>query len=143
MDMRFLPGCLLLVLLASGGCSNVIGPQVKGQILLDGKPLAGANVEFTGGPGGSHAITDDDGKFYLDGTVYKTVKPGKYLVQVTKYVHRKTGKAAADPEELGQWQAQDQVKNIVPAKYGPADNPLSADIKEGMNELPPFQLKSK
>src|SRR5258708_1441455 len=96
-------GGLLFVL---AGCSKVVGPSVKGQILMDGKPLTMANVIFAGGPSNCQAVTDEDGKFYLDGTVYKNVKPGKYQIQITKYVHRKTGKAPKDDDELGQWQAQ-------------------------------------
>jgi hypothetical protein len=124
------------------GCSGATGPQIKGQVLLDGKPVAGARVEFHG-KGGSVAVTDDEGKFYLDGTAFKKVEPGSYIVRVSKYVDRKTGKAP-NAEEYDQLVAAGTIKNSLPEKYGAAEmNPLTAEIKEGLNELKPFELKSK
>jgi hypothetical protein len=125
------------------GCSDVAGPKVKGQVLLDGKPVAGARVTFTG-KGGGGGVTDNDGKFYLDGSTFKTVQPGKYIVLVTKYVDMKTGKAI-EAEDYEQLIAAGKAKNELPARYSQnEENPLTGiEIKNGMNELKPFELKSK
>lgn len=125
------------------GCSNVVGPKVKGQVMLDGKPVAGARVMFYG-KGGGGAVTDNDGKFYLDGSTFKTVQPGQYIVMVSKYVDIKTGKAI-EGEDYDQVIASGKAKNEIPAKYSRnEENPLTnIEIKDGMNELKPFELKSK
>lgn len=132
--------CLAIVL---NGCGKgSAGPSVKGQVLLDDQPLAGARVVFEG-VGGNKAVTDDKGKFLLDGKVFKSVKPGKYIVRITKHVNKKTGDAPS-AEEHDQLLFAGELKNILPAHYGrKEENPLIVEIKEGVNELPPFQLKSK
>ena len=136
----FAIGGLILVL---AGCSGgTVGPKVKGQVLLDGKGVARAHVMFHG-KGGTTTFTDDEGNFFLDGTTYKSVQPGKYVVRITKYVDKKSGQPV-DAEDYGMLVASGKIKNILPDKYGAEEeNPLVADIKEGLNELPPFQLKSK
>jgi hypothetical protein len=125
------------------GCSNVVGPKVKGQVLLDGKPVSGARVMFYG-KGGGGSVTDGDGKFYLDGSAFKTVQPGKYIVMVSKYVDVKSGKPI-EAEDYDQVVASGKAKNELPDRYSRnEENPLSGiEIKDGMNELKPFELKSK
>lgn len=125
------------------GCSGgSVGPQVKGQVFLDNKELAGARIVFEG-PGGNGTVTNDEGKFELPGTKpFNTVKPGKYTVYITKYVDKKG--QPIEPEELEQMIAAGMVKSAIPAKYGSTDmNLLGAEIKEGLNELPPFKLTTK
>jgi hypothetical protein len=134
----FIAGCLALI-----GCGGgATGPRVKGQVLLDSQPVADARVEFQG-KGGQSTVTDKDGKFEFDGTsAYLTVKPGTYKVTVTKYVDLKGNKL--EPEDYEMQKAAGLVKHGLPAKYadvGTTD--LTAEIKEGKNELKPFELKSK
>ncbi|HZZ82460.1 MAG TPA: carboxypeptidase-like regulatory domain-containing protein [Gemmataceae bacterium] len=130
--------CSLLALI---GCGGKTGPSVKGKVLLDGQPVAGAKVTFEG-KGGNVAITDSEGKFFLDGKAFTSVQPGKYVVSVTKYLN-KEGKAPPS-EDFDQLLAANQLTNSLPAQYGgPEENPLTAEIKDGVNELPPFELKSK
>jgi hypothetical protein len=113
---------------------------VKGQVLLDGQPVAGARVTFEG-KGGNTIVTDNEGKFFLEGKTFTIVQPGKYVILVTKFVD-KDGKALP-PEEYDQAVASNQAVNSLPEKYsGPEANPLSAEIKDGVNELKPFELKS-
>jgi hypothetical protein len=143
--MRFV-GILLLftsvIILVPGCSSGNVGPSVKGQVLLDNKPVAGARVAFHG-KGGAQTVTDQDGKFFLDGTAFKSVQPGKYIVRITKYVDKKTGKVP-ETDDLDNKIAAGEVKNELPAHYGAAEeNPLIADISAGANELKPFELKSK
>src|SRR5262245_9632530 len=134
----FIAGCLALV-----GCSGgAIGPRVTGQVLLDNNPVAEAQVEFVG-KGGRSTVTDKDGKFEFDGTSpFKTVKPGSYKVTVTKYVDKKG--QALKPEDLEMAKAAQEVKLALPPQYAEANTtPLDAEVKEGKNELKPFELKSK
>ena len=140
--MRNLPALVSIfcMFFALAGCSGTVGPSVKGQVLFDGKAVSDARVVFDG-VGGSAAVTNEEGKFYLDGTTFKTVKPGKYIVRVSKLVDKKTGKVP-DREDYDQLLAADGLKNLLPAKYNQKEeNPLIAEIKEGANDLPPFQLK--
>jgi hypothetical protein len=139
--MRVVSGCLFLgLLLVVAGCSSQVGPSVKGQVLFDGKPVAGARVIFEG-KGGNATVTDKDGKFFLDGKQFKSVKPGTYVVRITKHVD-KSGQEVPE-DKYDDLIAANELVNKLPPQYGAAEeNPLSAEIKEGANELPPFQLKS-
>jgi hypothetical protein len=131
-----------IIVVLPGCSSGPTGPSVKGQVLLDGKPVAGARVVFHG-KGGATTVTDNDGKFFLNGSTYKNVQPGKYLVMIAKYVDKKTGKAP-DPEDVDNLLAAGKLKSELPEHYGAMEeNPLIAEIKEGANELQPFQLKTK
>src|SRR5215475_5479123 len=88
MPMRATSGFLFVnLLLLLAGCSGQVGPSVKGQVLFDGKPVGGARVIFEG-KGGNAAVTDKDGKFYLDGRQFKSVKPGTYTVRISKHVDK-------------------------------------------------------
>jgi hypothetical protein len=129
----FLSGC-------SGGGGS--GARVKGSVNLDGKPLAGAKIDFVASEGGGTIVTDDQGKFEFKGGTFDTLKPGKYQVFVTKFVD-KAGKVTA-PEEVEQLVAAGLAKNLVPAKYGDRQIPsLEVDVKAGQAEIPPIELKSK
>ena len=143
--------CLLITLLLSlagavaflGGCSggSSSGTSIKGQVLFNSKPVTDARVLFHG-EGGASAVTDQDGKFHLDGSRGKGVKEGKYRVVVYKYVD-KSGKVP-EADELEQLIAAGQVKSLLPVIYGEQETtPLSAEIKPGTNELKPFELKSQ
>src|SRR5262245_29238212 len=128
----FIAGCMALL-----GCgSSTAYPRIKGQVLLDSQPVAEARVEFQG-KGGQSTVTDKDGKFEFDGSsAYLTVKPGTYKVTVTKFVDLK-GQPLA-PEDVEMQKAAGQVKHGLPAKYAEAaTTDLTAEIKEGKNELKP------
>jgi hypothetical protein len=134
--------CWLALLGCSGGPNN---PTIKGQVLLDGQPLAGARVFFQGGDkAGNGAVTNEDGKFAFDAShPQNTLKPGMYKVTITKLVDVKTGQAppAGDEEMLA---ASGNAKNSLPPIYAqPQTTPLSAEIKQGPNELKAFELKKQ
>jgi len=131
--------------LAITGCSsNPAFPKIKGQVLLDTKPVSEARVTFQGPAGGNVAVTNEEGKFEFDGSgPYKTLKPGKYIVLVTKVVDKKTGQVPA-PEEYEQLVASNMGKSVIPYIYTEREtSPLNVDIVEGPNDLKPFELKSK
>jgi len=129
-----------LALLGCGG--GAVGPSVKGQVLLDGQPVAEARVEFQG-KGGQTAVTDKDGVFELNGkTPFKTVQPGTYKVTVTKFVD--ASGQPIPPDQYEMIKMTGKAKQSLPKKYTErTSTDLSADIKEGKNELKPFELKSK
>ena len=96
---------------------------VKGQVMLDGKPLKGATVGFYPGKGrGSHGVTDAEGRYELK---YTMEKPG---VPSGQCVVRITTADANHPERL-------------PAKYH-EDSTLSQDVLPGDNVFN-FDLQSK
>jgi hypothetical protein len=76
------------LILTSSGCSGNQRAKVRGTVNLDGKPLAGALVEFLpqGGKGQpAQGVTGSDGSFEL-GTLSAGdgAWPGEYKVTVTK-----------------------------------------------------------
>ena len=133
---------LAAILAGCGSGGGGSGLKVKGQVLLDSKPLTDAQLTFEG-PGGKLATTDAEGKFELDGrTPATSLKPGKYVVLVNKWVDKKGN--PIDKEDLEQHKSAGTAKNLVPQKYWDIEfAPLTAEIKEGVNELKPFELKSK
>ena len=132
-----LVACFLALLGCSSGSTL---PRTKGQVLLDGQPVSDATVEFLG-VGGRSTTTDKEGKFDFDGSsAYKAVKPGTYKVTISKFVDLK-GQPLEDVEQA---KAAGQVKPALPAIYGSGETtPIKVDVKEGKNELKPFELKSK
>jgi hypothetical protein len=135
----------LVVVVGLSGCGGGSSGTISGTVKMDGKPLAGASVNFEGDSasklGGFGGVTDDQGKFVIQ-VKGAEIKAGKYRVLINKYVDPK-GKAI-DPEELEQLKASGTLKNIVPTKYNSVvESELIVDLKPGANELQPFDLKSK
>jgi len=141
--MLFALGCSLLLLAGCGGGGTV----VKGQVLFEGQPLAGARVKLESGKkstgfGAYGATTDEKGNFEIRSLGPKSIKPGSYLITVTKYVDKKG--AAPSAEDYEQMLARGDLKSAIPLAYTDTDStPLFADIKEGENVLPPLQLSKK
>jgi len=146
MRARAFPLFMALTILAAvelTGCSRG-GGTVEGEVKLDGKPLAGADIVFEGDAtsklGGFTGKTDENGKFLI--RPQSPIQEGKYRVLISKYVDKK-GKPL-DPEEFDQLKAAGKLKNLVPGKYNhPTESQLIADLKPGQNVLQPFNLKSQ
>jgi hypothetical protein len=127
---------LLSALAATASCGGGKGlATVRGQVFYEGKPAEGAVVFFhPEGDTGSLATPRPSGKVGADGGFELTTDargrgapPGRYVVTV---VWRK-GTGGADDNE----------QNLLPPRYlSPATSKLSAEVKEGTNELPPFRL---
>jgi hypothetical protein len=132
---------LAITIIGCGGSSG--DPVVKGSVNFDGKPLPQARVNFEGDKSGANTMTDDQGKFEIAITGPYALQPGSYLVTISKFTDKKG--VVPPPEEVEQLVAAGMVKNNVPAKYGDrANTPFTGvEIKKGVNELPPFELKSK
>ena len=128
-----------LAVSSCGGGGARLHP-VHGQVFYEGKPAAGAVVFFhpQGNPpaaGGSPSAADlpigtvgSDGSFEL--TTYRQGKgaaAGRYTVTIS-WEGPSPGADGDGPE-------------LLPARYqDPTASQLSAEVKEGDNKLPPFQL---
>lgn len=111
---------------------------VKGKLLLDGKPLANANLVFhptTPLPKDASQIlprgrTSEDGDFTL--TTYSDndgAPAGKYRVTVS---YRGTHQNLRTNEE----------PDLMPSAYrNPRASVLKAEVQEGDNDLPPLEIK--
>jgi hypothetical protein len=110
---------------------------VKGSVQMDGQPLSRAEIVFhpfgTGFPAGAaknlpQARTDGDGNFTVSTYTENDGAPaGKYRVTI---VWR------------GDEGRTDDEANLLPAKYAnPRVTQLRANVEEGENTLPPFEIK--
>jgi len=134
------PGLTLLVILvtvSTASCTRARKPvvPVRGKVLFQGKPAAGASINFhpadkdAPNPAYPGAEVEADGSFQL--TTYTTgdgAPVGKYVVTVV-------------------WLKENKVKgrgqSLLPGRYSnPATSGLEATVTEGSNELPPFHLTS-
>ena len=150
--------CLLAVALVFVvGCGRA-GPKVEfveGAVLLDGEPVAGADVGFSPVAGGlvAYGRTDSAGKFRLTtsqgGKRLGGAPVGDYAVTVVKWRNRleELGPQPdpSDGSAAGKWQAEADRLNslppdyIVPKSYGEkAASPLKATVKKGRNTGPAF-----
>jgi hypothetical protein len=136
---------VLVACLALAACSGCARPEVvypvQGQVFLDGKPAARAQVVFHpvgAGPDAAHPVgqTDDEGRFTL--TTRETgdgAPAGEYRVAVARFLALQ-GRGAAEGESV--------TVNDLPARYGAAESSgLTATVRPGENRLPPFALKRK
>jgi hypothetical protein len=136
----FIAASLLCGLAA--GCSGSKQPPVypvRGQVLLNGKPLAQAIVTFHHQGSGPEAPapsaqTDSEGRYTL--TSYQNgdgAPEGDYAVSLVCFRTR----------ELRKGSDEDTARNIVPVRYAnAATSRLTAKVAAGKNELPPLQVKT-
>jgi hypothetical protein len=126
--------CLLL------GCSETRKgdkAEVFGMVTLDGTPVADAQIRFMPKSntdlGTAFCRTNAQGEFIIkpDANDNNWLKPGKYIVLISKIAPLEV-KAMGTPEV-----------NLLPSKYNlQAKTPLNAELKNGENKLPPFELVS-
>jgi hypothetical protein len=138
--------------LLAAGCSRGRVKMVTGSVLLDGKPVDGAQVQLVPqkdlGLGSLGATTGADGKFTIAvGGPGRVIKPGRYVALVTKGAGiglPTAAKGDPDEKELMKATAPGISAGILPARYAdPETSPFTVDIKEGTTELAPLELKSK
>ncbi len=128
--------------LAAVACVSCAGGQkvypVRGQVLFQGKPAAGATVVFHPVSADPKAVerpptptgtVQPDGSFTLSTYPYGDgAPPGEYKVAVVWLDREKA--------------VEGSVPNRLPAKYAsPQDSGLTATVNAGPTELQPFQLK--
>lgn len=133
----------VIVLLLLGGCAAREVKSVTGRVTLNGAPLADAQVQFcppagTDGPTYT-AISDADGRFevFMDPRPGLGLKPGKYVVLVTKFA----GAAAVPKEEVAGAPLQEGTMpgtlNVLPPIYNDrARSPFVIDLQPGDNYVP-------
>ena len=109
---------------------------VKGKVLFKDQPAEGAQIVFrpvNEDPEAKlpapYATVEADGTFKLRTEPHgEGSPPGDYVVMITRY--------GADPKD------PNKAANLLPAKYADPTKPiLKASVKEGKNELEPFNLK--
>jgi len=134
------------------GCSSQ-GPEIKGTVKLDDKPLDGVILTFQpldqrANLGSAVATTDATGAFKIipqaDGT---TLKPGKYGVTFSRMVDSQ-GKLPPERDRM-MLQMSRQLTETIPPKYAsrfaPRGDAPPAEVREIKNEPADleFDLKSK
>ena len=138
----------LLGLVIAGCMAATPGPAVEGVVLLDGQPLANANVQLI--PQGENrgqtgfGKTDAAGKFVAasaDGK-RKGAAVGNYQVVINKLVKPDGSDFIPDPnagpEDTGGF------REVLPAVYSDtAKSMLAADVPDGGTKSLEFKLNSK
>jgi hypothetical protein len=130
---RFIRFCGAASLLLAAGCGGGVKPvPVRGDVTLDGKPLAEAGVLFSPKEQGAVAIgvTDAAGKFQLSTPNYDGALPGAYRVTVTKQqILGEENYGRLGPKAV-------HVKWITPEKYSRMETSgLQATVKAEGNEF--------
>jgi hypothetical protein len=141
-------------LLLTAGCGptrptgDVPVHPVKGQVLVDGKPLAGAQVTFhpadESKPGQDVARptgqTDEEGRFRLMTYTRDDGAPaGSYLVSISGLA-RPQSEGSNVLESAGPLTKTD----VLRGRYlDPRKSDLKAEVRVGDNTLPAFELKAR
>lgn len=133
---------LILLLLTGSGCGDgkkpVVVHPVSGQVFYGGKPVAGVQVYLLPTsapmipdiPANPHGVTDAGGKFQL--TTFS----------------KNDGAAAGGYQVLLLWppessETEETTTDRLLGWYDAVNSRLTAQIKEGPNDLPAFQLPVK
>jgi hypothetical protein len=140
------PGSLLVVLILLGVSSCQGGKRfypVRGYVFVDDKPAEGVTIIFhpldDSGPKPVQpsAVVQADGLFVLNSylvqeRVLKEGAPaGQYRVTCTWY-----------PTDLQKYLGMENLPDKLQGRYAdPKTSGLQAEVSEGPNELPPFELK--
>ncbi|HJT32024.1 MAG TPA: hypothetical protein VJ783_08205 [Pirellulales bacterium] len=149
--------CATVGLALATGCSKGSKERqfdltpVSGVIMLDGKPLADAEVGFyylgaapEGFPG-STGRTDAQGKYELQTGTKKGTIAGQYRVTVSRLMA--PGGVTLNPSEgldMGQLAASGQVTQTVPARYtGINSTDLATTVETSKSDGYNFDLKSQ
>lgn len=132
----FVAVCIAFV----SGCGGAHSATAHGTVMLNGQPLAGAEVQFipkSDSSLGSHTTTTGpDGTFTLKAESSNApVRPGSYVVVVNKWLAGDSSKGGGGMEGM---------KNEIPEAYrAQATTTLKAEIKEGESTLDPFHINTK
>src|SRR4051812_35350491 len=82
-NRRACQGCGIILVLLLAGCGKARTSPVEGEVLLDGKPLAGASIQFVAQGKGHDATGETDlaGRFVMSSFQPKDgALPGSYKV---------------------------------------------------------------
>lgn len=134
---------LALVLVSLLGCSNDTGPKcypVSGIVLLDGKPLAEAEVVFHPPADLERkfpkptAQSDVEGRFRLTTQQpFDGAPAGEYMLTVE----------LREPRLAGEEMVRDGA-NLLPPRYAsPTESGLRFTVTAGTNEVPTIELQNR
>ncbi len=144
------PRMFLLGLLACCSCSKNDKPlfPANGSVSFKGLPAAKAMVVFhsVGDPDPKavkpRAIVAKDGSFQVyTYTAGDGLPAGEYIVTVVgekPHAHAKQSNSASKKKR-----DETQSRSLPPHYENPKTSDLRVQIKEGPNELPPFELKAR
>lgn len=149
--------CAIIGLALAAGCSKGNKERqfdltpVSGVIMLDGKPLADAEVGFyyLGAPPegfpGSTGRTDAQGKYELQTGTKKGAVAGQYRVTVSRLMAPGgVTLNAAEGLDMGQLAASGQVIQTVPVKYTDFNSTdLTTTVEKSKSDGYNFDLKSQ
>ncbi|MCE9560547.1 MAG: DUF4198 domain-containing protein [Planctomycetes bacterium] len=136
--IRRLRSLVIFVGLLSGCSGSGPRTEVSGTVMLNGQPLADAQVQLvpkTDSALGLHVgQTNSAGHFTItQAAANNPVKSGVYVVLVSKLA------GGNDPSQPGG--GMEAQKNVVPELYQDRNkSPFTADVHEGVNILEPFQI---
>lgn len=146
-------GTLCLLALVAVGCQK--GPDmgiVKGQVTMDGEPLANALVTFTPAEGGPAATgtTDANGQYELLSLGQKGAVLGQHKVTITTLQETPEGIDEEMTEEEYMKMVEEgggpaaykdaEITEKIPAKYN-TQSELTAEVTSGENTIN-FELTS-
>jgi hypothetical protein len=116
---------------------------VKGKVLFKGQPAEGAQIVFR--PAGEAAGANSQSTTAQSNPYGDVKADGTFTLRTEPYGE---GAPAGDYVVLISWYTQSNPddplssKSKLPAKYADPTTPLlKATVKEGDNDLPPFDLK--
>jgi hypothetical protein len=129
------------------GCWGPPTARVRGQVLLDGRPLDGAAVQFWPKDdlelGVYRGKAGPDGTFELRGREDNQVKPGRYIVVISRNV-KKDGTLPTKEDDQMALAVPGALRNTLPARYSDRnDPPFTVEVKAGDNQVPPFEVKTR
>jgi hypothetical protein len=136
-----LAACVLAALVGCGaGCSKTkeLNP-VQGKVLYQGQPLAGALVSFhpedrPGDP--AVGLTKPDGTFELTTGDLKGADAGKYTITVICQAPIESKSQGLSFG--GEPETEDRLKGAFANRN---KSTITVEVKEGVNQLEPFDLK--
>ena len=132
-------GLFVCLLFSAIGCSQKVELNpVQGKVLHKGQPLANAAVTFVPAAteGGTKdfpvGTTKEDGTFTVKTGGADGAPAGTYKVTIVCM------EAAKATEGMSMGAQEDRLKGVY---SNPTASTISAEIKVGDNQLPPFELK--
>jgi len=135
---------MIATMCAVAGCSSKKEPfdrkptvQVKGTVLSDGQPAAGAILTFMRTDGADANLPGAQGTVAADGTYELTTYTTKDGVIVGNYQV-----SIVWPSRADWWNAEDGLASIdkLKGKYGPGKSSIEVTIKEGQAQVDPIEL---
>lgn len=142
-------GCIMPII----GCGNGGPPMAEagGTVLIDGKPLVGADVIFIAEDGPTAAAqTNEEGKFELatNGKPGAVIGNHKVAIQAVEAFAMSGNSASASDLSQEELESEDDIRFgrrwLIPEQYGnPLSSGLTAEVKQDSDNDHTFQLTKK